>query len=239
MIRVLGIIDTETSGLTPETGELLEVGCVAWSIPHRAMISAHTWLLKATANEAVAINKLEPALLTTHGQEREIVLRQVKVWLEANVDVLCAYNAEFDRMWLPHVERPWFDAQDLQWPGKSSSGSLVAMALANRVGVVDAHRALADCLTLARMLERVAELMDLTEVELERDKPLMAFNRWLERGMLPRRVYEVADKTFDAIRNELAKQHGFRWEAQTKAWRRRALPDEVSGLPFRVVEVQP
>ena len=42
---------------------------------------------------------------------------------------------------------------------------------------------------------------------------------------------------FDRARNELAKQHGFRFDDPTKTWRRRMPIEETSTLPFAVKEV--
>lgn len=219
------IVDTETSSLDPKDGQLLELGAVLWSVKHHTLIECRSWLFTARTNAAIAVNGISEGLLQTSGRTRAVIFDEdIERFRPANTVPIVAWGADFDRKWLPELaEHPWICAMDdLEWPRPSGSKALVAVALAHGVGVVDVHRALADCLTLARLFERAAEL--------GADIPAM-----LTRGLRPKALYEVADKGFDEARNKLAKENGFRWNPDARAWQRRMAAEDVPKLPFRAV----
>lgn len=237
-MKTLALIDTETSDVEETKGRLLEVGLVLWSVKHRAIIRARSWLVQgATENAALAVNGIKPALLT-RGDEQEQIEKQLHNIAVKEVDAFVAFNVEFDRKWFSSAVqnvKPWMCAMDdFEYPRASIAKSLTAVALAHGVGVVDAHRALSDCMTMARLFERVAELLDLND---SAGSP--RFEEWLAQAARPRATFELADKNFDAARNELAKANGFRWVAEKKSWRRRLAIEDAKAMPFRVQEVQP
>lgn len=240
-MKTIAIIDTETGGLDPAVHPLLEVGCVLWSVEYRALVGARSWLKGEgpLENAALAVNGIDPMLARNWGLSAEEFACEV-VAFAGQADALTAWNADFDRRWLPDMGRPWFCAMDdLSWPRASSSRKLAEVALAHGVGVVDAHRALTDCLTIARLLERVAEMHDADRHKVIAPGYAFTFEDWLARALRPKVHVEVADKGFDADRNALAKEHGFRWEAApVKAWRRKMFAEDADKLPFRVVEVR-
>ena len=87
---------------------------------------------------------------------------------------------------------------------------------------MSAHRALADCLILARLFERVVELgHDVREM--------------LRRGLEPKATYQAMVSYGD---RELAKTAGFTWDGEAKRWTRRLAAEDVKGLPFRVVQIK-
>jgi DNA polymerase-3 subunit epsilon len=224
-MRPIAIIDTETTSTDPATGHLLEVALALWSVEERALVRARSWLVQgAETNEAIAVNGIRPSLLR-HGGPREDIVRLVSNIVFKECSIIVSHNIEFDRKWLPELDRyHWVCSQDdIEWPRYSSSKGLTAVALAHGIGVVDAHRALADVLTVARLLERVAEIADLDAI--------------LAKAMRPRAVFEVAEKGFSEARNALAKESGFRWDAPTKSWRRRLALEDASTMPFAVRRV--
>lgn len=237
-MKTIAIFDVETDSTDAQTGHLLEVGCVLWSVKHRALINAASWLVDCgiQENAALAVNGIAPELLT-----RGLAPSTVRSFVHsaaAEADALTAWNADFDRQWLPEdIGKPWFDAMDdLEWPRSSSSRMLVEVALAHGVGVVDAHRALADCLTIARLLERTAEILDAHNGN-EAGDP---FPRWLARALRPKVHVEVSDSRFNADMNAVYKEHGFRWApAPAKRWRRKMFAEDARKLPFVVQEVRP
>lgn len=237
-MKTIAILDVETTDVDPSKGHLLEVGCVLWSVEHRAIIEAHSWLYDhgLTENAAQAVNGISPGLLRLGGDVAEAANKRVSL-LAMTVDACCAWNADFDRQWLPFLaDRTWFDAMDdLEWPRASSSRKLVEVALAHGVGVVDAHRALTDCLTIARLLERVAEMLDS-----HHDDSGATFDAWLARALRPKVHVEVSDSRFNADMNAVYKEHGFRWApAPAKRWRRKMFAEDARKLPFVVQEVRP
>ena len=220
------LLDTETSSLDPDTGHLLEVATAIYSVEHRSLTRVRSWLVQAPGNDAEPINGIPPALVADpdHACSPTLTDGWVQTWA-ADCAAILAFNSDFDRQWFGgKVTAPWVDAQEFAFPKDSTSRSLVARALAHGLGVGSAHRALDDVLLLARLLTRAAELG-------------MSIEEQVTRGLRPRALFQVAATDFDRARNELAKQHGFRFDDPTKTWRRRMPIEETSTLPFAVKEV--
>jgi DNA polymerase-3 subunit epsilon len=215
-MRIL-ILDVETSGFDPDKDHLLEVAVVRWSVEHRAVIAAASWLLAAPGNAAEPINGIPPALLS-EGIELDRVIADVHRWAKG-CDLVLAHNGEFDRSWVGEIGPPWVDsAWDLEWPRAGAGRTLVQLALAHGLAVLEAHRALSDCLLLARLLARVGEMG-------------ADVGRLLERARRPKlKVISLAP--FED--RELVKSHGFRWAPHPlKEWWRMMPLEDVAGLPFR------
>lgn len=218
------IVDCETSSLDPSTGHLLELGMVRWSIEHRTVFACSSQIVRAPSNEAESVNGIPFAALA-HGIDRSAVDRAFRMWSES-ADVILAHG-DFDAKWLPAVDKPWVDTcNDLVYPKPSTSRALTALCLAHGIGVTHAHRALPDCLLVAQLLERCAELG-------------ADVHAMLERGLRPKAKFAVAESGFDPARNELAKKHLFRWVPESKLWMRTMARDDIAALPFAVREVQP
>jgi DNA polymerase-3 subunit epsilon len=212
------ILDVETSSLEPETGHLVEVGLVRWSVEHRTILSAASWVVAAPDNPAAAINGIPPAALA-EGAAPAHVMATTKRWAES-CDVIAAHS-DFDRKWFPDLGRPWIDtAWDIDYPRAASCSGrrVVDLCLGHGLAVLDNHRALPDCLLLARLLERCGELG--ADVE-----------QLVRRAMRPK-VKVVALVSFEE--KEAAKAAGFRWDPHpVKAWWRMMAPEDVAALPFR------
>jgi DNA polymerase-3 subunit epsilon len=142
-------------------------------------------------------------------------------------EAVVAHNAAFDRQWfghgeLPALERPWIcSMEDIRWPAERqlrATPSVRDLALAYGVPVWAAHRALTDCIYLAQVFERCADLESLLAAALE-----------------PRRLYRACLSYDERHR---ARAAGFRWnDPVPKAWTRRLSEREVQALPFAVEAV--
>jgi len=138
-----------------------------------------------------------------------------------------AHNASFDKQWfglgsLPVLKKPWLcSMEDIRWPQERqlrSTPSVRDLALAYGVPVWAAHRALTDCIYLAQVFERCADLEDL-----------------LLQAMEPRRLYRAR---LSYEERHKAREAGFRWnQPVTGAWSRRLSEREVALLPFPVAPV--
>ena len=220
------ILDTETTGLEPESHACLEVGAILFDVASRSVLAQQSFLLPVEANAAEAINRI-PAAVTRRPQPWSEGL----VWFQHLVetaDVLLAHNAAFDRQWfgrgaLPAVDRPWLcSMDDIRWPSERqlrSRPSVRDLALAYGVPVWAAHRALTDCIYLAEVFARCDDLELL-----------------LQRGLEPRRLMR-AKVSFDE--RHQAKAAGFRWNDPIKgAWTRRLSERECAELAFPVAPVE-
>ena len=223
--KTLLILDTETTGLEPETHHCIEVGAILFDVPSRAVLAQQSFLLPAESNAAEPINRI-PAAVTRLPQPWKEALRWFQNLLDT-ADVLVAHNAAFDRQWfgrgeLPAVAQPWLcSMEDMRWPADRqlrSRPSVRDLALAYGVPVWAAHRALTDCIYLAEVFARCDDLEEL-----------------LLQGLEPRQLVR-AKVSYDD--RQLARDAGFRWNDPIKgAWARRLSEREIQGLSFPVVPV--
>lgn len=217
--RVL-IIDTETSSLDPKTGHLLEVAVAQYSLAH-GLVRAHSWVIKAPSNEAFVVNGIPVELVRDDYAVDPRSLDKVLHSLVEFSDAIVAHNAAFDSQWLPDLGKPWVcTCDDIEFPKPSMSKSLTSIALAHGVGVVHAHRALSDVMTLVALFDRVRENHDLASI--------------LSRGLRPKKLV-AAVLPYD--RKDEAKALGFRWQAETKQWTKRVAVEDIPSLGFDVKEV--
>lgn len=219
-MKLILIVDVETSGFDPEKDHLVEAAVLLWDVPHRTTLHQASWIVRAPSNAAQNINHI-PAGLLVDGRDRELVNKTVAAWA-ANADAIVAHNADFDTKWLPPFDKPIVDsAWDIAWPMATDNRQLHALCLAHGLAVFEAHRALPDCQLLARLLERCAELgQDVGEL--------------LRRAMRPKtKVYSLAP--FEM--KDVVKAHSFRWAPEPeKVWWRMVATEDLdqflASLPF-------
>lgn len=224
---ILLILDVETTGLEPPQAQLCEIGAVLFSVPQRSILQQLSFLLPVLSNEAQAINGIEPRLTLQPApiNEAAALLRA----MVRQADALVAHNASFDRLWIevyldtaahPELVKPWIcTCEGISWEGVRPNASLQALALAHGIPIWAAHRALTDCIYLAAILERAADL-----------------EGKLAEGLLPRRLV-AADLPFQ--RKDEAKEAGFRWLPERKLWVRKLTDAQIEALPFSTYAVQP
>ncbi len=225
MPQRLLILDTETTGLTPERHQCIEVGAILFDVASRSVLSQLSFLLPCERNPAEMVNGIAAAV-TRIDQPVETALRLFED-LVASADAVVAHNAAFDRQWfgiggLPAIERPWIcSMEDIRWPEERrlrTTPSVRDLALSYGVPVWAAHRALTDCIYLAQVFERCTDLE-------------MLLQQALEPRLLYRAVLAYSER-------HLAKAAGFRWNQPLPgAWSRRLSAREAAGLGFEVIPV--
>jgi len=221
------ILDTETTALSPDQGQCIEVGAVLFDVASRATLMQVSFLLPCDHNPAQAINHI-PATVSRLAQPWTQGLSCFEAMV-ASADALLAHNAAFDRQWfgqgeLPALEKPWIcSMEDIRWPAERQlrpNPSVRDLALAYGVPVWEAHRALTDCIYLVQVLQRCDDLQQLLQAALE-----------------PRRLVR-ARLSYDE--RQRAKDAGFRWNEPVRgAWSRRLSEREIAALPFPVDPVAP
>lgn len=209
---LIACVDTETSGLEPGAGELVEVAYVLWSSEFKTIVRASSVLVKT--EHGSEIGGIPPMVAMFGGIDRPLVFPAH--------DVVMAHQADFDRKWLPELnESTWVCSMtDVEWPKKpkgKANVSLVSLLLAHDLGVVEAHRALPDAWNLARLLTRVSATHDIEAL--------------MKRAMRPK-TRVVALVTY-ANRNQ-AKEANFQWDDARKEWWRMMPPEDTEKLGFRV-----
>jgi DNA polymerase-3 subunit epsilon len=240
-LRTVLILDTETTGLSPEDSQVIEIGAILFEVEkYRSAIAQVSFLVPCLANPAEGINKI-PQGLTQKAQSIEDQGRDLFLAMAERCDAYVAHNAVFDRKWFNFYtpgaaigslggwacaaipEKPWIcSMEDIPWPkelGIKSRPGLKDIALAHGVPVWAAHRALTDCIYLAQVFERRDDLGEL-----------------LQRAMEPRRLYKALVSYDDRA---LAKDAGFQWnEPVPRAWTRRLTDSEAAALTFPVRPVE-
>ena len=219
------ILDTETTGLSPDDSTCIEVGAILFHVPSRSVLMQLSFLLPCDSNPAEAVNGI-PAEVTGLEQPLGPALSCFAA-MAKDADAVLAHNTAFDRQWfgrgqLPAIDKPWIcSMEDIRWPPERrlrGRPSVQDLALAHGIPVWAAHRALTDCTYLAQVLERCGDLEGLLRLALE-----------------PRRLYR-ARVSYDE--RHRAREAGFRWnDPIEKAWTRRLSQREAEALPFRVVPV--
>lgn len=215
------ILDVETNGLDPEQHDVVEAGCILYNVKHASMLEVYSSVLAAEHNEAAEINGIpEPTLrLAT---DAPLVWEAVSAIAEDAVAYV-AHNATFDRSFCStHVpDKPWIcTIEDFEWPKQSPSKTLVATALAHGVGVVSAHRAITDCLTMALCFDRIADIKE-------------RMSKALKHAKLPKATMVAKVRYED---RQIAKDHGFRWDPDAKKWKRTMAVEDAKKLPFPTAE---
>lgn len=220
------ILDTETTGLDPSSGQCIEVGAILFAVRERAVLSQVSFLLPVETNPAEPINGIA-APVSRLPQPWQAGLRFFSAMLAA-ADAVLAHNAAFDRQWfgsgvLPAIGKPWIcSMDDIRWPAERqlrANPSVRDLALAYGVPVWAAHRALTDCTYLAQVFERCANLEALLVAALE-----------------PRQLFRAQLSYAERHR---AKEAGFRWNDPVPgAWTRRLSEREARALSFAVQPVE-
>lgn len=221
------VLDTETTALSREQGQCIEVGAVLFHVPSRAVLMQVSFLLPCPSNPAEAINGI-PAPVSRLAQPWQVGLVCFEAMVEA-ADAVVAHNVNFDRQWfghgpLPALSKPWIcSMEDMRWPPERklrATPSVRDLALAYGIPVWAAHRALTDCIYLIQVFERCTDLELLLQAALE-----------------PRLLYRAQ---LGYAQRQLAKEAGFRWNEPVRgAWSRRLSEREVGALPFAVEPVDP
>ncbi len=217
------IVDTETTGLDPLKDDCLEVGAILFHVGSRSVLAQQSFLMPVRANSAEPINQI-PAEVTRLEQPWKDGLIYLKKLIDAS-EMLVAHNAAFDRQWfgkdpLPEVTKPWLcTMDDISWPARKqlrARPSVRDLALAYEVPVWNAHRALTDCIYLAEVFRRCADLEIL-----------------ISQGLEPRKLMR-AQVGYE--QRHLAKKAGFTWnDPVIGSWTRRLSEREVASLEFPVI----
>lgn len=219
------IIDLETTGLTPDTHKVIEVGAILFCCDNHTVLQQLSFLIPCEDNPQFKTNKIKAEA----SQLNAIYTGAIDCFLqmESVADYITAYNSDFDSKWfghpnqeLPPTTKPWFDSMLVDWPRASKPRqSLVSLALDHSIAVTSAHRALTDCQLLAELYRRCRDVPSLIQGALE---PLL-----------------MAKASVSYDDRQLAKDAGFVWDKIIKgSWARKVKQSEIASFPFAVEIIQ-
>lgn len=231
------IIDVETTGLSLDTAQVIEVAAIQYSVRNQTILQQFSTLLPAESNPAESINRIKPEAL--RAIPTKLVAGEMARLKEMaqRVELVVSHNAEFDKAWfglpktngevvLPTLlnaygeDLPWVcTCKDFDWPRQQRAGQkLIELAVAHDIPVFGAHRALYDCQLIAALFERMENL------------PAM-----FARALRPKALFEAL---VSYEQKDLAKQRGFHWHPYpVKKWLRKMAVEDIKDLPFRVRQI--
>ncbi|MEB3826425.1 3'-5' exonuclease [Phormidium sp. CCY1219] len=233
--RVL-IVDTETTDLDIQRGQVIEVGAILYSVKHRTALQECSTLIPADSNPAAHINRIKETALRNITVELTHRGLAMLTDMAREAELVVAHNAQFDKKWfgLPKNDEipipTLFNANgqplswvctchDFEWPKQTRPGqSLVHLALAHDIGVSTAHRALTDCQLIAALFDRMENLEEM-----------------FERALRPKARFKAVVSYDD---RNLAKQAGFQWFDERKSWERIMAVEDSQRLPFGVQQLE-
>lgn len=220
---LITIVDVETTGLNPDTDEVIEVAAILYSDDHGAILQQVSTLLPVEENPAYDTNGISVAMSEASvmcWDSQDFIVRAISEMMKAS-DYVIAFNADFDRSFMEGhstlwtTAKPWADAAAITYPRQSTKKDLVNIALANGIPVVNAHRALDDCRLVADLLGKVPDL----EAQLA----------------LAARPKATVKALVSFEQKELAKAAGFVWDAIVpRSWAKRMPAEDAQTLPFAV-----
>ena len=208
------ILDTETTGLNPETDKIIELGMVSFEC---CANTGQAFRVLGTFNQLEAPGfPIPPESTKIHGITDEMVSgklideNEVFSFIE-NAKLIIAHNAQFDR---PFVETKFPVFENKAWacslsqiPWKEEGfGSASQEFLAYRFGFhYESHRAINDCTALLEILQHTLP-----------ESGALALKRLLQSVIKKELKVSPIGSPYDT--KDLLKERGYRWNPELKLW---------------------
>lgn len=239
-MRILGL-DFETTGLSLETDLIIEVGAVLWDTEaHKPLLMQSDLCYREhlkLSDEITRITGITDSDLELYGLNPEAVIKKL-LGNMLSADFIVAHNgkgfdkpmleAELVRLGLIMPEAPWIDSDsDVPYPEHIGTRKLVYLCSEHGFLNPFAHRALFDVLSMLRVVSQYD------------------FNAIVEYAKQPSvdlKIIVPAPWKDDGKGNAKAKELGFRYNGDSKTWRKTVKKNQVESVtsaasPFKVVEV--
>lgn len=212
MAILLGI-DLETTGLDPETSDIIEVGVVLWDTRGNNPLEMMSMLVIGddlvaphVPDDITALTGITQTQLEEHGHPISTVVTLIDSMV-GQVDYWVAHNAPFEKSFLPKLypaalDAMWVDTKtDLPYKGAKGKGSLSEIAMNHGIFNPMPHRALPDTLAMMQVLAQYP----FEEVEIYANAPT--------RNLVIRFPYDATGE-----KNKVVKSLGYYWNPDGKYW---------------------
>lgn len=211
------ILDTETTGLSARTDEIIEIGVIAFTFDATGQIGDVTGIYGGLRQPGVPISA-EITRLTGITDDmvagQSIDMAAVQALIEP-ADLIIAHNAGFDRPFCEafsplFVRKAWACSNsEIDWAGRGYEGTKLGYLIGQAGYFHDGHRAVDDCFALLEVLARESE-----------DAASTAFAELYQASQRARvRIY-AENSPFD-MKDHL-KARGYRWsdgtDGRPKSW---------------------
>jgi DNA polymerase III subunit epsilon len=208
-MRVLGI-DIESTGLDPGKSEIIELSAVLWEWERGRPLKIFSELVHTKTEISADITLLtgiENGDIEQFGKPIGECLGQLKLMSQAAEYIVAHNGSQFDQLFLsrawqsfPETEMnlPWIDTlRDLPFPNHMGTRKLSYLAAEHGFLNPFSHRSLFDTLTMLRILSKYP-IQETLQLQSSPWRRLVAKVGFEDRG--------------------LAKDQGFRWDAENKQW---------------------
>lgn len=261
MVDLVAIVDTEST--ETDNPQLIELAAVIYSVKSQSIVATHSELVKYDDPDATTnhISRIERKACDRHGvtHSDKVDLAQ---WLKdrglPEVEMAIAHSVEHEKHF---VEFPsWLCTYrdfDLFPDGYGGKRDLFSMALHKGVGISVGHRAIYDCLLIAEIFNRTHPLWRaFSDAQIPHVEVIAPVNHesifwcyawdnyrrgWVGRGTPEpeKGIYPVGDRPLCVAKvsyddRQLAKNYGFRWNADDKRWEKPCNPMGLHEYPFPV-----
>lgn len=220
-MNLLGI-DFETTGLDPETEEIIELGAVVWDSERHIPVKLISEFVKPAKAEILPhitkITGITPSDVELYGWDSpKVILALVAVCKKFDIKYFVAHNAVFDRSFLESTVKalpaeyqtdavrqlsdiPWIcTKKDIPYPDGLGKGDLLTMAAKHGFLNPFPHRGCTDTLTCMKLFS----MYDWDEIMKFRESPML-------------KVISLAPFS----QKDEVKEQGFYWDAPNKKWTR-------------------
>jgi DNA polymerase III subunit epsilon len=213
-IRRAAIVDTETTGMDPQSDQVIEIGIVVFEYaadtgqigPVVRHLNAMEDPGRPIPPEATAVHHITDEMVKGRRFDDASVTQAL-----ADVSLVIAHNSNFDRPFLEarfpiFQPLPWAcSIRDIAWRD-AGYGSSSLEFLAYRMGFFfDGHRAETDCRAVLAILGRPLG-----------GSPQSVFQALLECARKPVVKLYALNSPFES--KDKLKERGYRWAAQEKVW---------------------
>ena len=221
----IAVIDTETTGLDPQTCDVIEIAFAVGEFDDTGkltLIEAISTVLPCTQNDAEAINGITPELSSKGTVEHYAIAKSLLA-----VDFFVAHNASFDKGFFDKSLTQIPDANErLALSSKRWVCTLNDYEIADKAGrrlthmaadmgifmSASKHRALVDVMVLFEVVSKLGEAAF-----------VQAFKRSLWPEWRVQAMVSFEDK-------HLAKEAGFQWEPNKKMWLKNVKAEDRESL---------